>query len=161
MFHWRFGVVESGASSGASATGGFAIANVTDSGQDAAQFTNPATSGDVMSITNNASGHSTCTFKFYSGYGGGSQTQLPLGTLSDQDFINRVYTDIIAWEGNSSIASGSDIAESSSEVTDLVGTWYFKIARRLDSGIYATGQTITVVQLVDGSITTTGTFDAE
>ena len=160
MFHWKFGVVESGAS--ASATGGFAIANVTDSGQDAAQFSsNPATSGDVMSITNNASGHSTCTFKFYTNYGGGSQAQLPLGTLSDQDFASRLYTDIIAWEGNSNISSGSDIAESSNEVTDLVGTWYFKIASRLDSGIYASGETITVVQLVDGSITTTGTFDAE
>ena len=152
-FHWQFGVVESGAA--ASASGGFVIANVTDSGQDTAGYSNPASNGDVMSITNNASGHSTCTFKFYLDYGGGSETQLTLGTISDQDFAGRVYTQIVAWEGNSAIASGSDVAESSNEVTDLVGIWYFKITRA------ASGQTITIEQLVDGSITTTGTFDVE
>tara|TARA_R100000988_G_scaffold41301_1_gene20358 strand:+ start:153 stop:635 length:483 start_codon:yes stop_codon:yes gene_type:complete len=157
--HWQFGVVQNAVS--ASASGGFAIANVTDSGQDTAPYTNPPADGDVMSITNNASGHSTCTFKFYTDYGGGSQTQLTLGTISDQDFAGRVYTEIIAWEGNSAIGSGSDIAESSNEVTDLVGTWYFKITSRLSSGSYSSGETITIVQLVDGSITTTGTFDVE
>ena len=139
----------------ASASGGFAIANFTDSGQDTAGYNNPLNSGDVMEITNNASGHSTCTFKFYTDYGGGSQTQLTLGTLSDQDHSGRVYTQVIAWEGSSSIGSGQDIAESSNEVTDLVGTWYFIITGALR------GETITIVQLVDSSITTTDTFDVE
>ena len=146
--HWQFGVVQNAVA--ASASGGFSLSDTTD----IAAFSNPASTGDVVTVTNSASGHSTCTFGFSMG-----GANLTLGTISDQDFAGRVYTDIIAWEGNSNLFSGSDIAESSNEVTDLVGTWYFKIINRTGSSSANTsGQTITVTQTVDSSIVTTVTF---
>tara|TARA_R110002020_G_scaffold172058_1_gene362239 strand:- start:21683 stop:22150 length:468 start_codon:yes stop_codon:yes gene_type:complete len=145
--HWQFGVVQNAVS--ASASGGFSLSDTTD----IVAFSNPTSDGDVVTVTNNASGHSTCTFGFTMG-----GATLTVGTFSDQDFGNRIYTDIIAWEGNSNMLSGSDISEGSNLVDDLVGTWYFKIINRTDASANTTGQTITVVQTVDSSIVTNVTF---
>ena len=137
---------------GASASGGFSLNDTTDI---AAHTGNPAADGDTVTVTNSASGHSTCTFGFTMG-----GATLTVGTFSDQDFGNRIYTDIIAWEGNSNMLSGSDISEGSNLVDDLVGTWYFKITNRasVGGGTNTTGQTITITQTVDSSIVTTVTF---
>ena len=132
----------------ASASGGFSLNDTTDI---AAHTGNPAADGDTVTVTNSASGHSTCTFGFTMG-----GATLTLGTLSD--ISGR--PDIVAWEGNSSIGSGSDISEGSNLVDDLVGTWYFKITNRasVGGGTNTTGQTITITQTVDSSIVTTVTF---
>ena len=130
-----------------SASGGFSLSDTTD----VAAFSNPFANGDTITVTNSASGHSTCTFSFLD-----SSTGLTLGTLSD---LSGGAPDILAWESDSSLTgSPADIAESSNQVTDLVGTWYFKINGRLSTGQYATGKTITVTQTVDSSIVTTVTF---
>ena len=132
----------------ASASGGFSLSDTTDI---AAHTGNPAASGDTVTVTNSASGHSTCTFGFSMG-----GSPLTIGTLSDA----MSSPDIAAWKGNSSIGSGSDITENGTVISDLVGTWYFKITNNAEfgGGTATSGETVTVTQTVDSSIVTTVTF---
>ena len=141
--HWQFGVVQNAV---ASASGGFSLSDTTDI---AAHTGNPAASGDTVTVTNSASGHSTCTFGFSMG-----GANLSVGTLSDA----MSSPDIAAWKGNSSIGSGSDLTENGTVISDLVGTWYFKITNRTSGSANTSGQTITITQTVDSSIVTTVTF---
>ena len=81
---------------------------------------------------------------------------LTVGTLSD--FQGGTRPDILAWKSNSNPSSGADITENGTVISDLVGTWYFKITNRTAASANTTGQTITVTQTVDSSIVTTVTF---
>ena len=135
---------------GASASGGFSLSDTTDV---APHTGNPMASGDTVTVTNSASGHSTCTFSFAIG-----SDALTVGTLSDMMGGGR--PDILAWKSNSNPSSGADITENGTVISDLVGTWYFKITNNAEfgGGTATSGETVTVTQTVDSSIVTTVTF---
>ena len=145
--HWQFGVVQNAV---ASASGGFSLSDTTDI---APYTSNPATSGDTVTVTNSASGHSTCTFSFAIG-----SDALTVGTLSD--VMGGGRPDILAWKSNSNLSSGADITENGTVISDLVGTWYFKItsSAAYGGGTATSGETVTATQTVDSSIVTTVNF---
>ena len=143
MFHWRFGVVESGASAGV--TAGITLTILADDGssedgdgdclglkhENNVNSTN-GDEGETLQIKYTGSGGSTIAYTFARSGGSG----LAVGSLTDLPARNSMQ--VLAWKGNVDPAHGSatDVTLSGtggtgySNVHTTVtesGTWYAKV----------------------------------